>query len=140
VTPSLGNQGTSARRGPALRFCSFVAAIAAGLTATVHDNGASWFGLRGPQCPLGNCLGPLACPGCGLLRSTAATLQGDLGFAFAMHPAGPVVAALLVAGALLHFDVLRRRAELPLHRSLRTVGHRIFVAGLLLGWLVRVAT
>jgi hypothetical protein len=95
--------------------------------------------VRGPQCPLGACLGPLACPGCGLLRSTAAALQGDFAFAFAAHPAGPVTALLLLGGALVSFDVLRVRHELPRHRAAVRLGRRVFVAAVIGGWLLRFA-
>ncbi len=139
MTTTHGNQEARIGYGPSLRATGFLLALGAALTATVRPDGATWFGMRGPQCPLGSCLGPLACPGCGLLRSTAAALQGDLGFAFQLHPTGPLVAVLLVAGTLLHLDILRRRAELPGHRRLRRLGHTLFVSGLLLGWLLRIA-
>lgn len=131
-----GNE-PSCLRAPRWRAAGFGIALLAGWTATVHDDGATWFGWRGPTCPLGACLGPLACPGCGLLRSTATALHGDLPRAFTLHPTGPVVAALLVLGAVLHFDILRRGHELPRHRRARTVGHAVFTAARLLGWLLR---
>jgi hypothetical protein len=127
-------------RAAAVRSAGLVAALAAGWSATVRVDGASWFGVRGPQCPLGACLGPLVCPGCGLLRSTAAALQGDFAFAFAAHPAGPVVAVLLLGGAVVHFDILRRRREEPVHRHWRLIGQRAFVIALLAGWLGRALT
>jgi hypothetical protein len=120
-----------------LRTAGFAGALAVGFAATVTRDGATWFGVRGPHCPIGSCLGPLACPGCGLLRSTAAALQGDFALAFAAHPAGIAVAALLLGGAVLHFDILRRRCELPAHRRLRRLGRTTFVAAVLLGWCVR---
>ena len=107
------------------------------LSGRVTADGATWFGHRGPPCPLGSCLGPLACPGCGLLRSTAAALEGEFGLAWRCHPTGPVVAALLVLGLLLHFDILRRRCEMPAHRRWRHRGQRLFVVALLLGWSLR---
>lgn len=122
---------------PRWRAAGFGIALLAGWTATVHDDGATWFGLRGPECPLGTCLGPAACPGCGLLRSTAAALQGDLPRAFVLHPIGPVVAALLLLGTILHFDILRRGHELPLHRRTRALGHAVFTIAVLTAWLLR---
>jgi hypothetical protein len=121
-----------------LPFALTIGALAAGWTAAVTADGATWFGLRGPACPLGACFGPLACPGCGLVRGTAAALQGDLALAFAAHPAGIVIAALLLAGAVLHFDVLRRRREVPAHRRWRRVGRWLFLVALPLGWLARI--
>lgn len=127
-------------RAAVVRSAGFAAALAAGWSATVTADGASWFGVRGPQCPLGACLGPLACPGCGLLRSTAAALQGDVAFAFAAHPAGPAVAALLLGGAVLHFDILRRRREESVHRRWRAIAQRAFAVAVLAGWLGRAFT
>ncbi|MCB9877442.1 MAG: DUF2752 domain-containing protein [Planctomycetes bacterium] len=109
-------------------------------TATVTPDAARWFGLRGPHCPLGSCLGPLACPGCGLVRSVAATVQGDLGAAWTYHPAGPVVAALFAGTALLHLDILRRARELPAHRWLRRAGRITFLVAVLGGWIFRLLT
>lgn len=123
--------------GAAWRTLGFAGALVVGYSARVTADGATWCGVRGPHCPLGRCLGPLACPGCGLLRSTAAALQGDFGLAFRCHPAGPVIAALLLGGLLLHFDILRRRCEMPVHRRWRHRGRQSFVAALLLGWSLR---
>ncbi len=123
-----------------LPFALTLGALAAGWTAEVTPSGATWLGLRGPVCPLGACLGPLACPGCGLVRGTAAALQGDLALAFATHPAGIAIAGLLLAGALLHFDILRRGREVPAHRRWRRAGRWLFLVALPLGWLARILT
>jgi hypothetical protein len=135
-----GNQERTLRRRAALQAGGGLFALIAGWTATVHADGATWFGVRGPQCPLGACLGPLACPGCGLVRSTAAALQGDLSAAFAMHPTGPVVAGLLFGSLALHLHVLHHGHESPRHRRLRRFGHSLFVVGLLGGWALRALT
>lgn len=134
--PPPGNPPPSLR-WPALRAAAFTAALLAGVTANVTRDSATWFGVRGPNCPLGACLGPIACPGCGLLRSTAAALQGDFALAWTIHPAGPLTAALLALGAALHFDILRRRCELPGHRRWRRVGHVAFAVSLCAGWCLR---
>jgi Protein of unknown function (DUF2752) len=135
--PAPASPSQPSLRGAGWRTVGFVGALVVGYSARVTADGATWFGHRGPACPLGSCLGPLACPGCGLLRSTAAALQGDLGLAFRCHPAGPAVAALLLGGLLLHLDILRRRCEMPLHRRCRHWGRQLFVATLLLGWSLR---
>jgi len=111
--------------------------MAAGWTADVAEESATWFGVRGPQCPLGTCLGPLNCPGCGLGRSTSSALQGDLDAAWYFHPAGIVIAALLPVTFLVHFDILRRQRELPFHQRLRRAGYLLFVASILIGWALR---
>lgn len=115
-------------------------ALVAGWTATVDPGGATWFAQRGPACPVGACFGPLACPGCGLLRATAAALQGDLRLAWAAHPAGPAVAGLLLGATALHLHMLLRGREGPHHRRLRRLGHGSFVLALLSGWALRIAT
>lgn len=136
--PPLGDALTDAAHSRSwLPFLLHAGGLAAGWTATVDAGGAAWFGVRGPACPLGACLGPLACPGCGLLRATAATLQGDLALAFAAHPAGIAVATLLLLGAVLHFDILRRGGERPLHGRWRRAGRCAFVLALGIGWLLR---
>lgn len=115
-------------------------ALTAGLAATLTRDAATWFGVRGPLCPLGACLGPDACPGCGLVRSTAATLQGHLSAAWHLHPAGPVIAGLLVAGLLLDLHILRRGNESALAVRLRRAGRWTFLVAVCGGWLLRLAT
>ena len=134
-----GNPSPPSLRPILLRTGLLLGGIAAGVGARVTTDGATWFGVRGPRCPLGACLGEIACPGCGLLRSTASALQGDFASAVAAHPTGLAVAGLLVAGTLLHFDILRRRRELPAHRRLRRAGHWTFVLSLAAGWLYRLS-
>ena len=126
-------------RAAALRAAGFVGALVIGYGAQVSRDGATWLGVRGPHCPIGACFGPAVCPGCGLLRSTAAALQGDLPLAVACHPAGPVVAVLLLAGTCVHFDILRQRHEQHWHRVARRLGHALFAAALCVGWSVRLA-
>ncbi|MCK5942439.1 MAG: DUF2752 domain-containing protein [Planctomycetes bacterium] len=109
-------------------------ALCAGLTAEVSRDAATWHGVRGPHCPLRSCLGPLHCPGCGLVRSTSSALQGDFAAALDFHPAGLIVAAMLPVTLLVHFDILRRRRELPVHRRLRRAGYLLFVGAVFAGW------
>ena len=111
--------------------------LAAGLTATVRPDAATWFGVRGPRCPLGSCLGPIACPGCGLVRSTANTLQGEFSAAWATHPGGLGIALLLPTVFLVHLDILRRGHELPFHRRLRRAGYVFATLSIFAGWLIR---
>lgn len=137
LPPPGGARTDTARSRPWLPLLLHAGGLAAGWTATVGADGAAWFGVRGPACPLGACLGSLACPGCGLLRATAATLQGDLALAFAAHPAGIAVAALLALGTALHFDILRRGGEMPWHRPWRRAGRYAFALAVGSGWLLR---
>ena len=127
-------------RAAAWRTAGLVGALVVGYSANATRDGATWFGVRGPRCPLGTCFGPPACPGCGLLRSTAAALQGDLPLAWACHPAGPVVAFLLLAGTLVHFDMLRQRHERRWHLVARRAGYALFATAVAVGWIVRLAS
>jgi hypothetical protein len=112
-------------------------AMAVGWAAKVRPDAATWFGMRGPECPLASCLGPIACPGCGLVRSTSSALQGDISGALAMHPGGIGIALLLPATFAVHFDILRRGREHPAHRRLRRVGYALTSTCIVLGWLIR---
>lgn len=114
-----------------------VGAMTAGFTASVGNDAATWFGVRGPHCPLEACLGPVACPGCGLVRATCSALQGDLSNAFTYHPGGIILAALLPATAALHFHILRRGRVLPVHQKLRRAGHLAFASAIVIGWALR---
>jgi hypothetical protein len=134
--PPLAAPG-SGLRGARVRAGLLAAAVVAGVSARVDPDAARWFGLRGPTCPLGACLGPLICPGCGLLRSTAASLQGDFAFAFTLHPVGPATALLLLGALLLHLDILRRGHERPRHRRWQRCGGLLFAASVLAGWALR---
>tara|TARA_R110002073_G_scaffold13900_3_gene57879 strand:+ start:2232 stop:2576 length:345 start_codon:yes stop_codon:yes gene_type:complete len=111
--------------------------MAVGWSATVRPDAATWFGVRGPECPLASCLGPIACPGCGLVRSTASALQGDFSHAYAMHPGGLGIALLLPATFAVHFDILRRGREYRGHRRLRRAGFALTSTFIVLGWLIR---
>ena len=106
-------------------------------TARVSVDAATWFGVRGPVCPLGAVLGECACPGCGLTRSTAMVVQGRFGEALALNLGGFFVAALCVAAILLHADVWRRGRELGWHQSLRRGGRWLFLIGIAFAWLAR---
>ncbi len=82
-------------------------------------------------------MGPVACPGCGLVRATCAALQGDLSSAFTYHPGGIVIAALLPATAVLHLHILRRGRVSPGHQKLRRTGHIATACAIALGWALR---
>lgn len=120
-----------------LRALLLAAGVAAGATAEVGADAARWFGVRGPHCPLGQCLGPLACPGCGLVRSVSATLQGDFPLAVNVHPAGPAVAGLMLAALAVNLEILRRGHETASLARWRHRGFVSFVAFVFGGWLLR---
>lgn len=114
---------------------STVLLLAASSEVTLKS--ATWFGVRGPVCPLGWALGECACPGCGLTRSTAMVAQGRFGEALALNPAGFVVVGLCASALALHADVLRRSRVLDAHLSLRHVGRWVFGVGVVVAWAMR---
>jgi hypothetical protein len=116
-----------------------LAVLALAATATVSREAATWFGVRGPICPLGHLLGEHVCPGCGLTRATSLVVQGRWHDALAINPAGFAVALLCVAAVLLQLDVLRRGAVPDAHLRLRTWGRWCFVGAVLSAWAVRAA-
>src|SRR5947207_3360764 len=68
-----------------------VATLAVGSTVSATTLAA------GPVlCPLCRLTG-VPCPGCGLTRSCAACLHGDLGLSLSFHPFGPFVCAAALA-------------------------------------------
>lgn len=124
-------------RAAALRALVAGIGLAAAATATVGPDAARWFGVRGPHCLLGACLGSHACPGCGLVRATAAAVQGDFATAWGMHPAGVVVAALLPLSLAVNLDILRRGRALASHDAARRLGHLAFVVAVVAGFVLR---
>jgi Protein of unknown function (DUF2752) len=109
-----------------------------GLLIQVKGPSATLFGLQGPTCVVGEVLGAAGCPGCGLTRSTALALHGDLAGAAALNWAGLVLVVACVLGLVLHLDILiragRRTAR---HGRLLTVGTHLFGASVLVAWLIR---
>ena len=135
-----GARATPDRARAARRLIVHAGALAVGAAARLGPDAVTWFGVRGPHCPIGLCLGPMACPGCGLVRSVVATLHGDPLAAWQLHPTGPVVALLAAAGVVLESDVLRRGTEASMHRSLRRSGRHLLVVAIFAGWLRRYLT
>ena len=132
-TPAPG----SARRQAFLTALPPAAVLLLAATADVSREAATWFGVRGPICPLGHLLGECACPGCGLTRGVSLVVQGHFRDALAVNPAGFVVAALCIAAILLQFDVIRRGRVTNVHLGLRRLGYWCFLAGVLLSWATR---
>lgn len=135
--PRAAAQESSGLRSAWLRLTGSGLALLAGATAEVEADAARWFGVRGPHCPLGTCLGEHACPGCGLVRGVAATLQGRFGDALTFHPGAPAVALLLLGTFAAHLHIVRAGRESPGHRRLLRVGHLAFATVVLAGWTLR---
>ena len=109
-----------------------------GLLIRVQGARASLFGFEGPTCVVGDWCGPAGCPGCGLTRSTALTLQGELGSALSFNWAGPAVVLACLLGLMLHLDIiLRVRQRTKTHERLLAWGTRGFTLLLLLAWCHR---
>ena len=117
--------------------------LGVGWMVEVDRGSATLFGIEGPACPVGATLGEHACPGCGLTRATALSVQGRFPEALAVHPAGPAVAALALLGALVATRRLVRGGWPGRDRPSRAFARLAppvlgFAVGL--GWLARVLT
>lgn len=126
------------RRRSLLALLLFAAVLLLGLLMRADGEHAVLVGLEGPHCVLRGLLGEKACPGCGLTRSVVLVLHGGWGEAWDVHPAGFLVAALCLAGLIVHGSILFGRRRTEWHGRLLSLGYRIFVVGLLLSWLWRV--
>lgn len=126
-----------ARRGDAF-FAVFGLAIlsvsffldASPNTLSLPDGGAT----LPVTCPFYAATG-IDCPMCGLSRSFVELADGEVGSAFARHPAGPLLALAMVAMTLgIAFVTLRRSAPLSqrrgFYRAVRWIGITTLVLGL----------
>lgn len=123
----------------AVHALGLAAIVAAAATAHVGQDAARWFGVRGPRCLVGACLDPIGCPACGLVRSVASAVQGDLAAALRFHPGGALCAIALVGGFVAAATGACARQPLAWPRPLTKFLRRAFVAAVLGGWLVRIA-
>jgi len=138
-TTSTGGVERGARSASLLPFVLLTGVLLVGLAVDATASSAHLFGLEGPKCPSTYVLGATGCPGCGLTRSTALILHGQFATASRLQPAAWVVVVLAAAGSLLHgFVLVTGEKTAWIDRLLRT-GRVLFVAGLLLAWLVRLA-
>ena len=127
------------RRRSLLALLLLATPLVLGLCMQADIDQATLFGYGGPPCVLGEALGPQACPGCGLTRSTALVLDGAWGAATILHPAGWLVVLLCAAGVLIHTDILRRGRRPSGHTRLLRLGRWTFAGGLAVAWLLRMA-
>lgn len=88
--------------------------------------------------PLGFCVSQrlfgIRCPGCGVTRSVAALLHGDLTAAMTANVAGPVVCAYFLVQLLCFAVVIHRRQQQRVFRW-QQQNERVLLAGLLAAWL-----
>jgi hypothetical protein len=116
-------------------LCALPWLVAPWLAATPER--VSMAGVEAGHCLMKLLGAEAACPGCGLTRSVALAVQGDLVTAMQMHFAGPPILLLSLAGVVVHGDVLRRGGPLPFHQRWLRRGHWVLVASLGLGWLMK---
>jgi hypothetical protein len=142
--PPLGPAGLgeeSSSNDPKRRFRHGTLAVvyalpfAIGPLLDVAPEAATFRGVAGPRCPI-----PpdafVPCPGCGLTRGFAATLQGSFDAAQKAHPAAIVVVVLAGLGVVLHAIAAARGSEAAWLRRGFVVGRAIFL--LAMGWTVAI--
>ena len=109
-----------------------------GLLIRVQGGRATFLGMEGPTCVLGEWCGPAGCPACGLTRSTALTMKGDFGPALALNWAGPCLVLACLGGLALHLDILlRARRRTHFHERLLGLGTAGLFLAVLLAWVAR---
>lgn len=112
--------------------------ILIGALIDVSAGQASLFGVAGPACVVGEWIGPAGCPGCGLTRASALTVQGQFSQAWGFHAAGLILIPLCVAGIAIHLHILfAGRGRTQVHDRLLSWGTRALLASVLVAWLVR---
>ncbi len=104
---------------------------------TVGQGEVTLAGLRGPVCAARSVLPDLGCPGCGLTRSMALGVQGDLFGSLLVHPAGLLILILAAGGLLVHAQVLWNHDQTDRHLFLRVAGRRLLGVGLLFAWIAK---
>jgi len=135
----------AARLGERLRSLPLALACAAvlviGVLVDVDASRATLAGWEGPVCLLNAAFGSGYCPGCGLTRSAALALQGQVGASLAMHPIGFLVPALAAFGLVVHGAALWRGGpSAGVERALRAGWGLFFAAALAAtaaGWVGR---
>jgi|FLOH01.1.fsa_nt_gi hypothetical protein len=127
-------------RGALGAFLLSAVILLVGLSVSVDVEHASLFGVEGPVCFLGELGGDLACPSCGLTRSTSLILQGEISSGIALNPNGLLVVLFATVGfGLGALSFLSARAEGLLQRFSQRAG-RLFMTALLSVWLFRLFT
>jgi hypothetical protein len=129
----------SARGAALLRMTAAASTLAIASVATVDNDAARWGLFRGPRCVVGECLGSFACPGCGLVRSVASLLHGEVERAFWFHPGGIAVALLLMFSFAFDACSIARPSLQSWASRSRRRALRIAMVAVLLGYVVRLS-
>ena len=129
----------SARGAALLRMTAAASTLAIASVATVDHDAARWGSFRGPRCVVGECLGSFACPGCGLVRSVASLLHGEVERAFWFHPGGIAVTLLLMFSFAFDACSMAQPSLEPWARRSRGRALRIAMVAVLLGYVVRLS-
>ena len=100
--------------------------------------GASRPLLQVPHVCLFETLTGLPCPGCGMSRSLGAFFSGDAASAWALHPAGPVLASLLLMQIVFRGWLLASPSDhAALAGRVSRITNRLGLLALFGGWLLK---
>jgi len=108
-----------------------------GAVADADENHAAILGVEAVPCPARLLAGEHACPGCGLSRATALAVHGDWSRSWSVHPAGIVLALLCACGIGLRLSLRFAPRHATVRESMLRAGPRIFILGILAGWVLR---
>jgi len=100
-------------------------------------------GFGGEGVPFGRCLSlrllHVPCPFCGIMRSVGLAARLDFAGAWALHPAGILVAAVLALQIVVRPIAVRFARRLPMRRVLAVEAtvNTVVVASCFAAWLLR---
>lgn len=125
------------RRGALVPLALLILLFVVGTAIEASPERATLLGFEGPTCPSRWILPDRGCPGCGLTRATALTLDGDLQAAWGVNPAGLVVVLFALGALLVHASILVRGKKNAWTFRLLRSGRVLFAACVLAAWLLR---
>ena len=112
--------------------------LALGRAIRVEAGEAQLAGWSGPGCLVSDHLGENACPGCGLTRASALTLQGDWRGAMDFHLGGIVLVGVFLFWAGLYaWMAWQGRLTTSMRRAVR-LGRYVLILGVGIGWYLRI--
>ena len=135
---------TSWLRTPRARHLGWLAVfllpLAVGPWLSVTADTVRLGAVAAPPCLLARLLPGVGCPGCGLTRSMALTLQGQFTTAAGVHPLGLPLVLAAALGAVLQLRALWRGGHGAAMAPVARIARVFLAAGLLTVWLLRLLT
>ena len=120
------------------------AALSLGVLATHTDGGTRFFGWSVPNICFVKKLFGFDCPGCGITRSIVHVVHLDWAGAFALHPAGPMIGALLFLQLGYFGLTLCGKGKIPVPWKTElfffSLADQFLTVALMAGWIIKLTT